>query len=85
MTQQDLPDEWMPILGSPLAVKMSVLSEAQAMKNHGQTLKRLRERGGISLHEAAAIALCQDPERIPEGTDLHIEFLKHAWKRKGGL
>ena len=29
--------------------------EAQAHKNHGQTLARLRERGGLSVCEAVAI------------------------------
>ena len=29
--------------------------EEQALKNHGQTLKRLAERGGLSVCEAVAV------------------------------
>lgn len=48
---------WMPLLDCPsMGVRMFVLSEEQAMKNHGQTLDRLAERGGLSLAEAACLA-----------------------------
>lgn len=47
----------MPLLGTPFAVRMSVLDERQAQANHGgQTLKRLAERGGLGMSEASAIA-----------------------------
>lgn len=49
-------DLWMPIIGTLFGVQMSVLNEQQADRNHGQTLRRLAERGGLSLSEAAAIA-----------------------------
>lgn len=49
--------EYMPILGTPFAVRMDVLNEQQAKDNHGgQSLDMLRRRGGFSLCEAAAIA-----------------------------
>lgn len=47
---------YMPILGTPFAVRMDSLNEQQAMKNHGQTLRRLAERGGLGMQEAAAVA-----------------------------
>lgn len=50
------PVAWMPILGTPFAVRMDALNERQAMVNHGQTLKRLAERGGLGMDEASAIA-----------------------------
>lgn len=50
------PLEWMPVLGHPLAIPARLLSAPQAMDNHGQTLERLAERGGLSLDEAAALA-----------------------------
>lgn len=37
--------------GDPDSVKWSELSEAHAQRIHGQTLKRLAERGGLSPHE----------------------------------
>jgi len=49
-------EEWMPILGTCLAIPMKLLDESQAKSNHGQTPARLKERGGISLSEAVAIA-----------------------------
>jgi len=50
------PTGYMPILGTPFAVRMDLLSEEQAQANHWQSLSRLRERGGLSMCEAAAIA-----------------------------
>ena len=47
---------WMPVLGYPLAIPISMLSPQQAISNHGQTLERIAERGGLSLSEAAALA-----------------------------
>lgn len=48
--------EWMPLMGTGLAVRMSMLNEAQARLNHGQSLERLAERGGLGADEALAIA-----------------------------
>lgn len=50
------PLAWMPVLGHPLAIPAALLDARQAMENHGQTLERLAERGGLSLDEAAAVA-----------------------------
>lgn len=46
---------YMPLLGCGLAIRMDILNEAQAQKNHGQSLQRLAERGGLSPDEALAI------------------------------
>ncbi|WP_237133761.1 hypothetical protein [Pseudohongiella sp. O18] len=51
-----LPDGWMPILGTCLGIPTKLLNEQQAKANHNQSLTMLRERGGISLDEALAIA-----------------------------
>jgi lambda repressor-like predicted transcriptional regulator len=51
------PLVWMPVLGHPLAIRAVLLDRRQALANHGQSLERLAERGGLSLDEAAAIAL----------------------------
>lgn len=48
--------DWMPLMGTGLAIRFDVLNEAQAQRNHGQSLKRLRERGGLGPDEALAIA-----------------------------
>jgi len=49
-------DGWMPILGTCLGIPTKLLNEQQAKTNHNQSLAKLRERGGISLDEALAIA-----------------------------
>jgi hypothetical protein len=46
---------YMPILHYALAVRMELLNEEWAQRNHNQSLSRLAERGGLSLCEAAAI------------------------------
>lgn len=43
-----------PPQGFPSHVPYALLSEDQAEKNHGQTLDRLNERGGLSAGEALA-------------------------------
>jgi hypothetical protein len=47
----------MPIMGSKYlkSMPMAMLDERQAMKNHGQSLKRLAERGGLAPSEALSI------------------------------
>ena len=48
---------WMPLLDcKSMGVRMFVLSEEQAMKNHGQCLDKLASRGGLALSEAACLA-----------------------------
>lgn len=47
-----------PILRNPqfhLPWEAIALHEAQAQKNHGQTLKRLAERGGLNFSEACSV------------------------------
>lgn len=57
--------KWMPLIGTGLAVRFELLDEEQAMRNHGQTLYRLSERGGIAPDEALAIAKRRKYEREP--------------------
>lgn len=49
----------MPIMGSKTipCIRWSAIAghERQAMRNHGQTLERLAERGGLAACEAVAI------------------------------
>jgi hypothetical protein len=56
---REQPKEWMPVHSSDSKildrVPMEILSEKQAQSNHGQTLKRLKERGGLGLDEILAI------------------------------
>jgi len=47
---------YMPLMHTGLAIRMDLLNERQAQINHGQTLQRLAERGGLSPCEALAIA-----------------------------
>lgn len=73
------PLVWMPVLGYPLAIRAALLSEAQAMANHGQSLARLAERGGMSLDEAAAVALRR--KWAPMTKDEALGALKGAAER----
>lgn len=46
---------YMPLMGTGLAIRMTLLNEQHAQRNHGQSLQRLAERGGLSPDEALAI------------------------------
>jgi len=52
------------IIGLPWA--MIAPHEAQAQRNHGQTLKRLAERGGLAVCEALAVLEDRRWERMPK-------------------
>lgn len=47
----------MPIMKSKYltSMPMAMLNDKQAIRNHGQSLKRLAERGGLASSEALAI------------------------------
>lgn len=47
--------DYMPLMGTPLAIRFDALSAEQAVANHGQGLEQLRDRGGLDLSEAAAV------------------------------
>jgi hypothetical protein len=46
---------YMPIMKTPLAIPFALLNEEWAQRNHGQSLARLAERGGLGPCEALAI------------------------------
>lgn len=75
------PLAWMPVLGHPLAIPAALLSAPQAMENHGQTLERLAERGGLSLQEAAALAEGRGWRSMT--TDEALNALQKAGARRG--
>lgn len=52
----DGPARWFPLLGTPFAIRRSMLNEEQARKNHAQSLDVLASRGGLSPSEAWANA-----------------------------
>ena len=60
---------WMPLMKTGLAIRMDILNEQQANRNHGQTLARLAERGGLSPDEALAIVERRDWRRGPGAVD----------------
>ncbi|MBK9021550.1 MAG: hypothetical protein IPL72_16820 [Sulfuritalea sp.] len=57
--------EWMPLMGTGLAVRFEILDENQAFQNHGQSLDLLAKRGGLAPDEALAIAKRRKYEREP--------------------
>jgi hypothetical protein len=75
------PIAWMPVLGHPLAIPVALLDARQAMQNHGQTLERLAERGGLSLSEAAAVAWRRRWHNMTDSEALAA--LKEAGQRHG--
>lgn len=60
-----------PILNDPVlkGIPWSALKphEAQAQRNHSQTLNRLASRGGLSACEAVAIMLDRPWSRVSQG------------------
>ena len=56
--------KYMPIMKTPLRVRMDCLSEEQAQRNHSQSLETLARRGGLSICEVAALVRGErfDPE-----------------------
>lgn len=56
--------DWFPILGTKETIPSVLIlqHEHQAICNHGQTLKRLAERGGLDYTEA--LAVLEDREYI---------------------
>lgn len=49
--------KWFPILGGYGVIPFEVIEphREQAMKNHGQTLERLAERGGLDYDEMLSV------------------------------
>ena len=61
---------WMPIMGTALAIRGKALDNRQALKNHGQSLWELAERGGVSPAEALAIAERREFSAMPDADAL---------------
>lgn len=72
-----------PIMGGP-AIPFSLIApyEAQAKKNHYQTLKRLAERGGLSICEAMAVMSEVAYERRPIAKPTVEDWLDFVSVRK---
>ena len=60
----------------PMSVEIPMDREPQAIKNHNQTLARLKVRGGLAPSEAVAIMLQKPREAVPRDhlTDYFIRF-----------
>lgn len=72
-----------PIMGGP-KVPWSLIApyEAQAQTNHGQTLKRLAERGGLSICEAMAVMSSARYEKRPIAKPTVEDWLDFIAERK---
>jgi hypothetical protein len=75
----------MPIMLGPgkkweKTIPFDRLNEEQAQKNHGQTLKMLAERGGLSPSEA--IAIVNGPGWEPVTDKVGLEILNHIFYKK---
>ena len=62
--------------GMPVSVQIPTTCEDQAQRNHGQSLARLKERGGLSLCEAIALMESRKYKKmtIPEVVDKCREY-----------
>lgn len=56
----------MPIRRSGFSLSFDVLDERLAQRQHGQSLERLAERGGMSPVEALALVAAKHWYRYPE-------------------
>jgi len=59
-------DRMMPIRRSGFSLSFDVLDETLAQRQHGQSLARLAERGGMSPVEALALVSAKHWYRYPE-------------------
>lgn len=62
----------------PSAVLIPLDRERQALRNHGQTLARLKERGGLAPSEAVAIMLRKEYKKLPPD-HLNDYFVRFGW------
>lgn len=60
----------------PREVPMEWLSEEMAQRNHGQTLKRLKERGGLSCAEMWINIHEKDSRQLPSEAEA-IKYLNN--------
>lgn len=71
----------------PLTVPWAVVEphEAQARSNHGQTLRRLAERGGLCLQEMVAVLADKEWRVVKHLSDdqaaAHINDLVRQWRK----
>lgn len=58
-----------PILGTGESIPWDAIisHEKQAIRNHGQTLRRLAERGGLDYTEVLAVLEDRDYSRMEQG------------------
>lgn len=67
--------------GFPETVTIPLDREPQALKNHGQTFQRLKERGGLAPSEAVAIMLNRKWEFLTRDK-LTDYFIRFGWRIK---
>lgn len=68
-----------PVSGLPTNVEIPLSCESQAKRNHGgQSLERLRERGGLAPCEAVAIVEMRAWQPM-NAVQLVDAFRKHGW------
>ncbi|CAB3850444.1 hypothetical protein LMG26846_01965 [Achromobacter insuavis] len=76
----------MPIMGaillSEIPFAMIQPHEAQALRNHGQTLERLAQRGGLAASEAVAImkGLCWSAVKTGVPTEHYLINMVREWR-----
>lgn len=73
--------EYMPLMKTGLAIRMNLLNEEQAQKNHYQSLDRLAERGGLSACEA--LAICERRKWSAVDVETAVKLLSMLEAREG--
>lgn len=76
-----LAGKWMPLQGHHLAIPFYVLNEQRAQTNHGQSLERLADRGGLGPFEA--LAIMEDRKLTFMKDELAIKAILANLKRRG--
>ena len=82
-------ERWFPIMGQRVAehiapIPWSVIAshEAQAQRNHDQTLQRLAERGGLSPCELVAVLTDRRWHRMDDAVAVaELDALLAAWRK----
>lgn len=77
------PEPMFPIMGGP-KIPWSLIApyEDQALRNHSQSLKRLAERGGLSMCEAMAVMSSASWEKRPIAKPTVQDWLDFIAERK---
>lgn len=76
--------KWFPILGGYGTIPFGVIEphREQAMKNHGQTLERLAERGGLDYDEMLSVLEDRNLSSKDYYADIKVVEIVRKWHKE---